>query len=189
MQIKFPSKWVKAEDIGDEMVVTIKAVDYDESDDKGLSYFIKFAEFPEKKWTMNVTNFRTIAKVLGSEDSDDWLGKQITLYTTEVQFAGETMLGIRVRLKKPAAAQGSAVVAAAASVPFGEAGEKWVIEQVAKAFNESKGDPVVTIDNLRVALAGANPQHEAVIASEPRNWPRSLRPAVEKWCEESSVPF
>lgn len=186
MQIRYPSKWIKAEDIGDEAVVTIRNVDYEDSDDKGVSYFIKFDEFPDKKWTMNITNFKTISKVLGSDDSDDWIGKKITLYTTEVTFGGETMLGVRVRLKAPAAAQGQAVAKVMSSGPFGEKGELWVIAQVAKASAEN---PEATLDSLRTSLAGKHPEHEAVIHTEPRNWPKSIYKSVEEWVEEAKIPF
>lgn len=188
MRIVYPSKWIKADDIGDEMVVTIRKVDFEESDEKGVSYFLKFDEFPDKKWTMNVTNFRAISKVLGSDDGEDWIGKKITLYTTEVTFAGETMLGVRVRLRAPGAAQGQAVVAANKAIPFGEAGEKWVLEQVAIAAKDGLPEKA-TVDALRTCLAGAHPEIEAVIASEVRNWPRSLRGEVEAWRDEASCPF
>lgn len=183
MQIKFPSKWVKADDIGDEMNVTIEKVGFDESDDKGISYWIKFKEFSDKKWTMNITNFKTISKVLESEDSDDWIGHQITLYTTEVTFGGETMLGVRVRLRKPGAT--SAGLPSGAGV-LGAAGETRLLSKIEALAKE---DASITLDSLRTSLAGKNPQHEAVIAGDPRAWPITLGQQIADWLEEQSVPF
>lgn len=78
----------------------------------------------EKKWVLyfkekdkglvlNKTNIKAIAKLHG-DDTDDWEGKRITLYQTEVEFQGDTVLGIRVRLKAPAA-KGKKSTAAAAT--------------------------------------------------------------------------
>lgn len=70
------------------------------------------AQAPEMQWALNFketpkpmilksTNGQTIARILGSENTDDWLGKQIVLFDDpSVAFAGRQVGGIRVRAPK-----------------------------------------------------------------------------------------
>ncbi len=51
-----------------------------------------------KKFACNRTNAKTIAKLTGSDDTDNWIGKSIHLVVREVDFQGETTLAIRVSL-------------------------------------------------------------------------------------------
>jgi hypothetical protein len=61
-----------------------------------------FKEGREKKpLALNSTNCRTISALYGS-DTDQWIGKRITLYPTTTQMAGETCECIRVRPSIPA---------------------------------------------------------------------------------------
>lgn len=53
-----------------------------------------------KPLALNATNCRVIAALFGP-DTDDWIGRQITLYPTETQMAGETVQCIRVRPQVP----------------------------------------------------------------------------------------
>jgi hypothetical protein len=107
---EFPSQWLTADDIDCELVVTIRRYDPIEHrefkaqgkatpDNKPVLFF----EAPKgtKPLILNKTNWKAIDKVLGTEDTDDWAGQSLTLYTTEVEVGGETMLGIRVRVQKP----------------------------------------------------------------------------------------
>lgn len=101
----FPSKWLAATDFGDEdVVVTIKALEFEtvgqkgDEEDKPVLYFREF----KKGLVLNKTNCKTIAKLLGDE-TDDWEGKKITLFTVEVEYQGQQTLGIRVRSRLPKA--------------------------------------------------------------------------------------
>lgn len=49
----------------------------------------------------NSTNCKTIAKLIGSNDPGEWVGKRITLYPTTTEMAGETVDCIRVRPRLP----------------------------------------------------------------------------------------
>ena len=49
-----------------------------------------------KRLVANVTNARSIAKQYGPE-TDDWTGKQITLYRTQCMAFGEMVDCIRIR--------------------------------------------------------------------------------------------
>jgi hypothetical protein len=102
----FPSKWLKADDIPEDgdLIVTIEDARMEEMKDKnnGPAQKKVILDFREdvKPLICNKVNATTIAGIHG-DDTDDWIGKRIALYTKEVEFAGEMMLGIRVRLKAP----------------------------------------------------------------------------------------
>lgn len=53
-----------------------------------------------KKLALNKTNGKTIASLYGT-DTDEWAGKQITIYPTTTDFGGETVECIRVRPTVP----------------------------------------------------------------------------------------
>lgn len=62
---------------------------------------IIFFERAEKGFACNKTNGKTIAELYGA-DTDQWLGKSITLYATTTTFGGDTVPCIRVRNRIPA---------------------------------------------------------------------------------------
>lgn len=99
----FPSKWLTAADLEDEdMVVTIKSLETEsigqkgDEEDKPVLYFRELA----KGLVLNKTNVTTIAKLLGDE-TNDWYGKKITLFPTQVDFQGKQVDAIRVKSKLP----------------------------------------------------------------------------------------
>lgn len=59
-------------------------------------------EGKEKGLALNKTNARTIAAMY-SNDTDNWVGKRITLYPAETMFGSERMECIRVRPAPPKA--------------------------------------------------------------------------------------
>jgi hypothetical protein len=97
----FPSKYLKASDLPDEgsQAFTIERIEIEEigrnKERKPVIYFVEI----HKGLVCNKTNARTIAKLLGSEDSDEWTGKSISLFRAEVEFGGEMVESIRVRPK------------------------------------------------------------------------------------------
>lgn len=99
----FPSRWLKASDFADgDATLTIREVGQErigqgkDAADKFVLYF----EDEDKGLVLNKTNVNTIAKLHG-DDTDDWIGKDITLFTTEVQFQSDMVEAIRVRSKPP----------------------------------------------------------------------------------------
>lgn len=84
---------------GKDVVVTIDRVQVGtlrngkQSTKKPVAYF----RGKEKGLPLNSTNCKSIAKLIGSNDTDDWIGKQITLYPTTTEMAGETVECVRVR--------------------------------------------------------------------------------------------
>ena len=101
----FPSKYLKASDVGDtDLELTIIAVDEEtigQGSDADIKSVVYFSETP-KGLVLNKTNARAIASLYGDE-SDDWTDNKIRLYATEVDFKGEQMLALRVRLRAPQA--------------------------------------------------------------------------------------
>jgi hypothetical protein len=98
----FKSDFLKAEDLDEDTVVTIAGVEVKElgsGKDKDQKPVITFEEL-DKGLACNRTNAQTIAKLYG-DDTDDWIGKQITLFATEVDFKGDQVLAIRVRTRAP----------------------------------------------------------------------------------------
>lgn len=67
-----------------------------------MRWALHFREL-DKPMILNSTNGQIIAKITGSEESDDWDGKQIVLYhDPNVSFGGKLVGGIRVRAPKGA---------------------------------------------------------------------------------------
>ena len=96
----YQSSTIKAQDLkGREVTLTIngfQAVDFDE----GKKLVLSFAE-TEKTLVCNKTNGTTIGQLYGS-NVDSWIGKRITLFPTQTDWAGSQVACIRVKLQ-PAA--------------------------------------------------------------------------------------
>lgn len=108
----FPSKYLKAADIGDgDLPLTIKEVvienigQGEDIETKPILYFVE----TEKGLVLNKTNSNTI-KGLYTAETDAWAGKMIALFATEVDFAGKQTLALRVRMKAPMNGNGHAAI-------------------------------------------------------------------------------
>jgi hypothetical protein len=90
--------WLKAEDLldSDDVDLTIEGVEIKKFDDGKAKPILSF-EGADKRLVVNKTNALMIAEVCGSRDTDQWIGKPITLFTTKVEYGGKLMDGIRVR--------------------------------------------------------------------------------------------
>lgn len=99
----FPSKYLKSSDIDEDVTVTIKGIDLQNVAKQGekqeMKPVVSFHEL-DKPLVCNKTNARMIAKITGSDDTDDWAGKKVRLIATEVEFQGELVVAIRVREPK-----------------------------------------------------------------------------------------
>src|SRR5688500_9223445 len=103
----FPSKYLKAAELEADTVFTIDRIEMENVAPQGKPDEIKpvvYFQEDERGVVLNKTNSETISSLYGPE-TDDWVGKQITLFATEVDFQGKQVLAIRVRLKKPGAPQ------------------------------------------------------------------------------------
>ena len=96
------SKFLKKEDAGDGILVTIVGVDQQnvgKDDEPELKWTALFKEC--KAMVLNSTNLQLIEKALGSDDTDDWIGKKIVLFCDEnVSFGGKIVGGIRVDVNR-----------------------------------------------------------------------------------------
>jgi hypothetical protein len=95
------SKYLKKEDFPQPMLVTMAEVKQVNVAMEGQKPDMKFALYfqeLDKPLVLNSTNGQLIAKVTGSDETDDWDGKQIVLFhDPNVSFAGKLVGGIRAR--------------------------------------------------------------------------------------------
>lgn len=103
IQNAFPSKWLKSGDVEEgDLTLTIRSVAMEDigsgenQETKPVLYF----EETEKGMVLNKTNADTISK-LHTPETDNWIGKKITIFATEVDFAGKQTLALRVRIRAP----------------------------------------------------------------------------------------
>ena len=98
------SKFLKQTDVGLGVLLTVAGIEQHNVAKEGAD--------PENKWCMsfeeadkplvlNATNIQLCERIFGSDDTDEWIGKQIVLYTDpNVSFGGKIVGGIRVRARK-----------------------------------------------------------------------------------------
>lgn len=97
----FPSKYLKASDLPEHgtQSAVIEKVEIEEiGREKQRKPVIHFEDL-DKAFVCNKTNANTIAKITGSREFNDWVGKVIHLYRAEVEFGGEMVESIRVKIK------------------------------------------------------------------------------------------
>lgn len=90
----FPSKYLAAADLnGKTITVTIDTIQMEEvgEDHKPVVYF----RGAKKGMVLNKTNASTISRMHG-QDTDDWIGKRISIWPTQTDFRGDTVPCIRV---------------------------------------------------------------------------------------------
>jgi hypothetical protein len=97
----FSGDYLKADDLkGRSVRVTISRVELKEFDD-GKKLILHF-EGKDKCMVCNKTNASIIQENLGSDDTDDWEGKAITMVTKKVEFQGKLVPAIRILLEERA---------------------------------------------------------------------------------------
>ena len=101
----FPSKYLKASDLGQSNVVV--TMSHSELEDVGQDGELKpvlYFKGKTKGLVLNKTNANAIASMYGPE-MDNWSERQITLFATQTDFAGKIVPCIRVRLNAAMQAQ------------------------------------------------------------------------------------
>lgn len=98
------SKFLKKENCEPPILVTIRGVHQENVAMQGapedLKWCVAFDE-EDKPMVLNSTNAQLIAKIIGSEETDDWTGHKVVLYNDpSVSYGGKVMGGIRVRAPK-----------------------------------------------------------------------------------------
>lgn len=99
------SKYLKHEELEDkDWVVTIDRVAQEVLENNGekqKKWILYFKEI-EKGLVLNATNGKTLIKILGTDEMNDWVGQRITLYVKDdVEWQGELRSAIRIRPKRP----------------------------------------------------------------------------------------
>ena len=95
------SKFLKKEDVGAGVLVTISGCSQHnvamQGADPEMKWCLSFTE-ADKPLVLNSINAQLCEKIIGSDDTDDWTGHKIVLYTDpSVSFGGRVVGGIRVR--------------------------------------------------------------------------------------------
>ena len=120
----FPSQYLKAADLGDaEPAVEIARVELVTIGRDRESKLVLFFVGKAKGLVVNRTIAKKIAELVGSPETDDWIGHTVRLYTTTADFAGETFEVIRVKAATPArppapTPRPSGVIRDASDIPF-----------------------------------------------------------------------
>lgn len=99
----YPTKYLGAADLqGRQVKVTIEDVTRETVGDdiKPVIYF----RGKQKSLVLNKTNAMRIADVLGSGETDHWIGKDIWLHTERVDFQGKRTDAVRVMDRPPVTA-------------------------------------------------------------------------------------
>jgi len=100
LKIKFKSNFLKKEDFPEPKTLTITGVELREIGFEGQKeekYVLVF-EGLEQGLVLNRQNSDTLVELFGSDDSDDWIGKKITLFhDPHVTFKGRRVGGLRLR--------------------------------------------------------------------------------------------
>jgi hypothetical protein len=102
------SKFLKKEDVQAGVLLTIQSVVQKnvakQGADPEMKWCLTFVE-EDKPFVLNSTNIQLCQAIFGSDDTDEWLNRQIVLYTDPtIQFQGKVIGGVRVRKPKPRAA-------------------------------------------------------------------------------------
>ena len=103
----FPGSYLKAADLqGRTVKCTIDSVRVESigDEDKPVLYFLG----KERGLVLNKTNSQSIAVLYGAE-TDQWCGKDIKLYPTRVNFQGQMVDAIRVKIEPPEAEESDAI--------------------------------------------------------------------------------
>lgn len=96
----FPSKYLGAPDLqGRDLTVTVDRIDMETigTDRKPVMYF----RGGRKGLVLNKTNSNCIKQLYGNE-TDDWTGQKLTLFTAWVEFQGKQVEAVRIRGVTPA---------------------------------------------------------------------------------------
>lgn len=98
----YPTKYATGSDLGGRPVtLTIQAVRAEkmrpnQAADEVTKYVVYFVE-ARKGVVLNKTLAHQIAELTGSDDTDNWGGKRVTLYPESIVVAGVPRVAIRAR--------------------------------------------------------------------------------------------
>jgi hypothetical protein len=112
----FPSNYARASDLNGPRTLQIAGIETEKMGDgemKPVLYFVHAT----KGLVLNKTN-GTVLKELYGSDTDNWIGKPITLIAATTDFQGKVVDCIRLRPPKSAVASAAAEAVVKANEPF-----------------------------------------------------------------------
>jgi hypothetical protein len=98
----FPSRYVKGQDLnGRAVTVTIERIQTERMrpnpQSPELEKFVLYTIEGKKGIVLSKTTATQIARILGSDESDEWIGKKVTLFPEPMTVAGVQRVAIRAR--------------------------------------------------------------------------------------------
>ena len=91
-------------DPGKDMVLTIRVVKKElitGADGKKEECIVCYWQEDQKPMILNVTNCKTISKMLKTPYIENWTGHRVQIYATTTRMGGETVECLRIRDKEP----------------------------------------------------------------------------------------
>ena len=97
----FPSDYLKVDDLqGRPLTVTITNVSQENVGNNDYKPVVHFREV-QQGLVLNKTNANRIVDALGTDETDHWTGRQITLVPDKTEFQGKIVPCVRVMLQQP----------------------------------------------------------------------------------------
>jgi hypothetical protein len=191
----YPSNYLKKEDLEGDFTGTIVKVGPEEignDEDKETKLVIHFRESPAgctvHAMVCNKTNCQLIEEVLGTDDIDLWIGRQITIFNNpKITFGGKKVGGISVR-DTPQPANGDPF----ANVPVA-AHSEFSVAELEKYSDPHRRLALVYNDIVRLdkAAAAQVPEKFFVVNGIKLGWSTVLKMSSEKaisWMENTLNP-
>jgi len=164
MSEMFPGRWLKKEDVPHPTTATISRVSREEvnADNGGreMKVVMAFAEAHLKPMILNIGNATAVTELYG-DDSANWVGKRVEVYTDpNVMFGGKRVGGLRLRAPS---ANGHHAAPAPAPQPAGVVlwdysdGQNVVTRQTTEQVMDTLTDLFdqgVNLDGIRVRPSG-----------------------------------
>lgn len=90
------SPFLKGDDLeeGERTVVTIKSAEEVNFPSGDTVPVLEFLEL-DQKLTLNKTRVKKLVELLG-EDTDEWIGRKVSVYRVDVSYQGKTMPGVAI---------------------------------------------------------------------------------------------
>lgn len=176
-----------------DIIVTIKGTDITEfkpdkaGDEPKRQITLTFNEIKDLEFGLNATNARSVALIAASDDTDNWIGKRIELFTIPEE---RSATGHAIRVRKP---RSNAPASAPVVQRFGASA---ALKLTNRLVIEKR-----SLDNLRTFLAQKFPQYESTIAGGVETWPSECGTSVAEWfakpeaipiagsMDDSEIPF
>jgi hypothetical protein len=135
----FPSDYLKAADIVQPRVMTIRAIKLEEIGQDKTHKPVLFFNEETRGLVMNKTNGAMIAHTYSNE-TDSWLGKHVELHVEPVQFQGRIVDAIRVRVPTQPVAPAAKPVPQAPEVPAQAVAQPAAVQPTPEPFHNDDID-------------------------------------------------